>query len=421
MKLSPIPELLRTSLENISLQIKLLRTLSQNKKWLKEKKYSKNGDIGGIKKILISCIESPSIELIESSVNLLKSVGALDEKELLTPLGFHLAKLPVGNVKLSKMLIYGVIFRCITPILIISSILTGKSIYRSPRDKREEANIIKKKFYISKSDHLTSYKFFKQWKQNYLFYGPNGGKKFARDNFLSHIVLEQIDGIIKQYVNSLKEIQFINNTYSFEKNLIQMDHLLDKNSKSYKLIKSILVAGLYPNIIRVQMPKKKYDKTLTGAEERENDASVIKFFLHKRYNTLNDKNNNNNNWTNGRIFIHPSSCLKKETKFECPWLVYLTKIETHKLQVYDCSMITVYSLLFFGGNIYVDHNYGHIIIDNWCRFIAPGRIAVLIQELKKMMDYLLMKKISLPTLDITKSKIVNSIERLLKSDGLENK
>ena len=128
MLASPVPELLRSSLENVALQIKLLRTLSHNKKWQKNEKARKKGDVGGIKAILGSCIEPPSAELVEASLSSLRAVGALDEKEMLTPLGFHLAKMPVGNVRLGKMLVYGVMFRCLTPVLVIAAVLTGKPI-----------------------------------------------------------------------------------------------------------------------------------------------------------------------------------------------------------------------------------------------------------------------------------------------------
>eukprot|EP00483_Globobulimina_turgida_P006867 UN06879 len=192
-----------------------------------------------------------------------------------------------------------------------------------------------------------------------------------------------------------------------------MDHCSDINSKSYKLIKAILTAGLYPNCIRIKLPKKKYDKTLTGYNETDiSDSRAIKFYLHPRFNQ--------HLGTNGRIFIHGQSCLKSEISFQCNWLIYLTKIESrNRLQVYDLSMTTPYSLLFFGGKIDVDHQRQHIIIDNWIRFIAPSRIAVLVNELKKMCDYLLMKKIENPMTHIENQGVVKAIERLLKTDGLE--
>ncbi len=189
------------------------------------------------------------------------------------------------------------------------------------------------------------YKFYGEWKRNLIFYRHSDARKFAYDNCLSHITMEQVDGITKQYMSALKEIGFIDNTYNFNKNVIKMDHFLDINSRSYKLIKSMLVGGLYPNVIKVKLQKKKYDKTLHGQNERNiSDAKSIKYY------TTND-------FGNDRIFMHPSSNLFKETSFECKWLIYLTKIYSRdKLQVYDKSMVTPYSLLFFRTKIDVIHN-----------------------------------------------------------------
>ena len=106
--------------------------------------------------------------------------------------------------------------------------------------------------------------------------------------------------------------------------------------------------------------------------------------------------------------------------FECNWLIYCTKIENRRLMVYDASMTSCYDLLFFANDaVEVDHTRGHVVLDNWIRFIAPGRIAVLVRELRKMCDYLLMAKIANPSLDISRRPVIRAIERVLKSDGLE--
>ena len=48
------------------------------------------------------------------------SSQALDLREYLTPLGYHLAALPV-NVRVGKMMLYGTIFRCLDPVLTIAA------------------------------------------------------------------------------------------------------------------------------------------------------------------------------------------------------------------------------------------------------------------------------------------------------------
>lgn len=257
----------------------------------------------------------------------------------------------------------------------------------------------------------------------------------------------ELDGMCKQFDKAMRGIDFIDDSYNFERNLSTMSHPLDENSSSRRLVKAILTAGLYPNVIKVKLPKKKlsgyigivfvvsfsfasllivrYIKTITGAEEVDPDTDAISFYLHPKYQTISEEQRNENmkkgvRWTHGRIFIHPQSCLSKEKSFECNWLVYCTKIENRRLLVYDLSMTSCYALLFFANDaVEIDHGRGHVILDNWIRFVAPGRIAVLIRELRKMCDYLLMQKIADPSLDISNRPVIIAIERVLKSDGLE--
>ena len=83
--------------------------------------------------------QPPSMESVQSAMNVLYDVGAIErigpenttqQSERLTPLGFHLAKLPVV-VKLGKMQIFGAFFWCIDPILTIAASLSSKSPFAS--------------------------------------------------------------------------------------------------------------------------------------------------------------------------------------------------------------------------------------------------------------------------------------------------
>jgi HrpA-like RNA helicase len=69
------------------------------------------------------------------AVKNLKELSALDESEKLTALGGHLARLPLGNVRLGRMLIYASCFQCITPLLAIAALLSTRSPFLSPIDK----------------------------------------------------------------------------------------------------------------------------------------------------------------------------------------------------------------------------------------------------------------------------------------------
>ena len=88
-------------------------------------------------------LEPPDFRSITSAIERLNTIGAVepgdtDDGVILTPLGFHLAMLPV-DPRLGKMLVYGAIFRCLDPVLTIAASLSLNSIFVSPTGKRDEA------------------------------------------------------------------------------------------------------------------------------------------------------------------------------------------------------------------------------------------------------------------------------------------
>lgn len=97
-----LPEIRRVPLEGLCLQIQLQRMS------------------GGIAGFLGKALEPPNVESVDTAVAALKRLGALDEREGLTPLGQHLAALPV-DVRVGKMLLYGSMLGCLDPVLTIAA------------------------------------------------------------------------------------------------------------------------------------------------------------------------------------------------------------------------------------------------------------------------------------------------------------
>lgn len=62
---------------------------------------------------------------------LLGCLRALDEREHLTPLGFHLARLPM-DPQTGKMLLMAAIFSCLDPVLTVASCLSFKEPFVIP-------------------------------------------------------------------------------------------------------------------------------------------------------------------------------------------------------------------------------------------------------------------------------------------------
>ena len=74
--------------------------------------------------------------------------------ETLTPLGYHLAQLPMDPAT-GKMILLGAMFSCLDPVLSVAATLTFKDAFVIPMGKEELAD--RKKVELSKgtkSDHL---------------------------------------------------------------------------------------------------------------------------------------------------------------------------------------------------------------------------------------------------------------------------
>lgn len=71
-------------------------------------------------------IEPPAMGSLDAAKQRLQDLGALTTDEKLTPLGYHLACLPV-DVRIGKLMLFGAIFRCLDPALTIAASLAFKS------------------------------------------------------------------------------------------------------------------------------------------------------------------------------------------------------------------------------------------------------------------------------------------------------
>ncbi|KAJ0013005.1 hypothetical protein NQD34_017339 [Periophthalmus magnuspinnatus] len=133
-----IPEILRVPLEELCLHIMKCQ-------------------YGSPEDFLGRALDPPQPQSVNNAVNLLRKIGAcLPNSHVLTPLGHHLASLPV-NVNIGKMLIYGAILGCLEPIATIAAAITEKSPFSTPINRKEEANLAKAALSLANSDHLTLY------------------------------------------------------------------------------------------------------------------------------------------------------------------------------------------------------------------------------------------------------------------------
>lgn len=175
----------------------------------------------------------------------------------------------------------------------------------------------------------------------------------------------------------------------------------DQNSKDARLVKAAVCAGFYPQILRVENPLPKYKQTSFGAVEASTDG-IAKLFDRVK----------------GRVFVHPSSVNRSIGKFETGWMVHTEMVETSKIFVRQCSMVPVYALLLFGGQLQVNHERGEITVDDWARLKAPPKVGVLVRELRKLLDDLLAAKLEDPSKNLGDHPVAKAMLELLSTDGM---
>ena len=110
-------------------------------------------------------MDPPPQDNILNSMYQLWVLGALDNTGCLTELGRKIVEFPL-DPPLSKMLIISEEFRCTEELLTIVSMLYVPAIFFRPKDREQESDAAREKFFVSESDHLTLLHVFQQWKMN---------------------------------------------------------------------------------------------------------------------------------------------------------------------------------------------------------------------------------------------------------------
>ncbi|XP_067845385.1 putative ATP-dependent RNA helicase DHX57 [Heptranchias perlo] len=393
-----LPEIKRVPLEQLCLRIKILDIFADH----------------DLESVFSRLVELPMEEGLKAAKNRLQDLGALTPDETLTPLGYHLAFLPV-DVRIGKLMLFGAIFRCLDPALTIAASLSFKSPFVSPWDKREEANKKKLEFAVAHSDYLALFQAYKGWSVA-VKESSQAGYNYCRQNFLSGRILQEISSMKRQFAELLSDIGFVKEglraRYIEKMSSRGGDGIVEatgqeanSNAENMKLVSAILCAALYPNVVQVTAPQSKYTQTMSGAVKVPPKPEELHFI------TRND----------GNVHIHPSSVNYQVRHFESPYLVYHEKVKTSRVFLRDCSMVSVYPLVLFGGGqVSVELERGQFIIslDGWIRFAAAShQIAELVKELRWELDQLLEDKIKKPTMDLCTcprgSLIIDMIVKLI--------
>ncbi|KAA8570318.1 hypothetical protein EYC84_002621 [Monilinia fructicola] len=139
-----IPEIQRTNLSNTVLLLKSL----------------------GVKDLLdFDFMDPPPQDTITTSLFDLWALGALDNIGELTDIGRKMTAFPM-DPSLAKLLITSEEYGCSEEMLTIVSMLSVPSVFYRPKERQDESDAAREKFFVPESDHLTYLHVYSQWKSN---------------------------------------------------------------------------------------------------------------------------------------------------------------------------------------------------------------------------------------------------------------
>lgn len=257
----------------------------------------------------------PDTPAIEGAIKLLQRMGALDGDEL-TAMGQQLAMLP-ADLRCGKLMVFGAIFGCLDDCVSVAAILSTRSPFLSPQERREEAKAARMMFYDGHGDLLTDLQALHEWDLMMQDRIPQRQiRSFCDENFLSFNTLNDISNTRSQYYSALAEIGIVPTSQALQ----------DSNgsgARNPQLLRAMVASAFTPQIARIQYPDKKFANSMSGAVELDPEARSIKYFTQE----------------SGRVFVHPGSTLFGSQVFSgnAAYMSYFSIISTSKVFIRDLT------------------------------------------------------------------------------------
>ncbi|KAH9835693.1 P-loop containing nucleoside triphosphate hydrolase protein [Rhodofomes roseus] len=347
----PDPEMMRLSLSDLALRIKIMKV--------------KLGTT--IEDVLSRALDPPLPVNIQRAVSVLVEVRAMTPLEEITPMGRLLSKLPT-DVHLGKFLLIAALFRCLDPALTIAATLNAKSPFITPMGMEQAADRAKMSFRIENSDFLTIHNAFASWRRA----SANGqaqARKFCKESFLSYQNLQQIEEIRQQYLGYLVDSSFLQVDSAFVRELSRARYSrnrtrfvtvppdMDACSGNAHLLNAALAAGLYPKILSIDPS--------TGALKAVSNNQAASF--------------------------HPTSINfgKRATDFGVNHLCYFTLMQSKKLYAWETGPVDELAMVLLCGETEFKLAANSVYIDRKIKFCFSPKTGVAIKLLRAQLSSLL--------------------------------
>ncbi|MCJ1439588.1 MAG: hypothetical protein MMC23_000068 [Stictis urceolatum] len=228
LKAIGLPELLRSDLQETCLEIKAQAFKAP------------------VREFLADSIEPPNPVAVATAIENLITLDAFTENEELTALGRLLAMLPC-HPSLGKMMVLGMLFRCLDPMVVLGSAASDRSMFLNPLGAREKAKAAKVSFVRgTNSDHIATMNAFNELRYIRDAQGFAAMKDYAQRNFLHAGAFKAIENTAKQIESVLIDVGLIPSRCGPDAGI--GGPVYNENSGKVQIVKALALAGFHPNI-----------------------------------------------------------------------------------------------------------------------------------------------------------------------------
>ncbi len=150
-------------------------------------------------------IEPPDYRAIKDGFQTLHELGAIDENNELTPLGWDLSKLPI-DPRIGRMVLAARDEDCLREVLIIASALAAQDPRERPLDRAEEADIAHAQWRDPRSDFLSYLKLWEWYHASARQLSGSKLRKACQQNFLSFVRMREWHDVHHQLLELVTEM-----------------------------------------------------------------------------------------------------------------------------------------------------------------------------------------------------------------------
>jgi len=359
---------------------------------------------GGAESVCARLLEPPSSQAVRHSITDLIDLGALEHAgpntERLTPLGVHLAALPL-SARIGKLILLGSAFglQVLDWSLTVAASLSVGSPLASAFERKYEAQRMHRDFAealatggLSCSDVLAALRAYNEWRQ----LGRGEGRAFCQKHFLKGSVLLDMSKTRDELWDHLAQAGLVprsrprhRTNYGGVPEAGRRGSLTDNELAS--VVGGLLCAALFPQVVSV-LPREDSMLARMGGDTR---CGPVDLLVYTGSTTSKSSRSAVNTSGFSAVLIHPGSVSAREKMFGSPYLVYHELARTAKDYVRDVTPVSPLALTLFAGALSciarsepTEDRSGDAVlaIGGWLRFRMDATLLRLLSAVRLHLD-----------------------------------